>query len=89
MIDSILKAYGIVAGECQVEPLVSGLINRTWKITCEHEQYILQRVNTNVFRKPYELAENISMLKQYLAESSPGYLFVAPLKTASQRRHCS
>lgn len=81
MIDSILQAYGIQAGDSQVDPLVSGLINRTWKVTCGVEQYILQRVNTNVFKKPYELAENTSMLKHYLTESNPGYLFVAPLKT--------
>jgi len=81
MIDSILKAYGIQASDCQVAPLVSGLINRTWKVTCAAEQFILQRVNTNVFKKPYELTENTSMLRQYLAESNPGYLFVAPLKT--------
>ena len=81
VIDSILQAYGIVAGDSQIEPLVSGLINRTWKITSGTEQYILQRVNTNVFRKPFELADNIGMLKQYLAECSPGYLFVAPLKS--------
>jgi len=81
MIDSILQAYGIQTGNSQIEPLVSGLINRTWKVSCGDEQFILQRVNTNVFKKPYELAENTSMLKQYLTESNPGYLFVAPLKT--------
>jgi Ser/Thr protein kinase RdoA (MazF antagonist) len=83
VIDSILQAYGIVAGESLVEPLVSGLINRTWKVTSGTEQYILQRVNTNVFKKPYELAENISMLKQYLAKRNPDYLFVAPLRSLS------
>lgn len=81
VIDSILRAYGIVSGDSRIEPLVGGLINRTWKITSGAKQYILQRVNTNVFKKPYELAENISMLKQYLEERSPGYLFVAPLKS--------
>lgn len=79
--DSILQEYGIVAGDSRIETLASGLINRTWKVTSGAGQFILQRVNTNVFRKPDELAENISMLKKYLAESSPGYLFVAPLKS--------
>ena len=81
IIDSILQAYGIVAGDSRIEPLVSGLINRTWKITSGSDQYILQQVNTNVFRKPYELDENISKLKQYLTEFNPDYLFVAPLKS--------
>lgn len=81
VIDSVLQAYGIVAGDSRIEILVSGLINRTWKISTGAEQYILQRVNTNVFKKPDELAENISMIKLYLAENNPGYLFVAPLKS--------
>jgi len=78
MISSILKRYGI-EGHSSAEPLVSGLINRTWKITCAEKQYILQRINHNVFKKPYELAENIRMIDEYLAEHFPGYLFAAPL----------
>jgi Ser/Thr protein kinase RdoA (MazF antagonist) len=78
MISSILKAYGIHEHSF-AEPLASGLINTTWKITCGQHQYILQRVNHNVFKKPYELAENIKLIDDYLAEHSPGYLFVAPI----------
>lgn len=78
MIASILKTYGI-ADLTTVDPLVSGLINRTWKVTSGSSQYILQRINDNVFKKPYELAENIKMIDEYLAEHFPGYLFAAPL----------
>ncbi|HEX6890413.1 MAG TPA: aminoglycoside phosphotransferase family protein [Chryseolinea sp.] len=78
MIESILKTYAI-SDIVSAEPIASGLINRTWKITCEHEQYILQRINDHVFKKPSQLAENIKMIDEYLAEHSPGYLFAAPL----------
>ena len=78
MIASILKTYGI-ADFSTVDPLASGLINRTWKITSGSSQYILQRINDNVFRKPYELAENIKLIDDYLAAHFPGYVFAAPL----------
>lgn len=78
MIASILRTYGI-ADFSSADPLVSGLINRTWKITSGSNQYILQRINDNVFRKPYELAENIKMIDDYLVKHFPGYLFAAPL----------
>jgi Ser/Thr protein kinase RdoA (MazF antagonist) len=78
MIESILKTYGIseVNG---VEPLTSGLINRTWKITCGDKQYILQRINDNVFKNPHQLGDNIRMIGNYLAEHFPDYLFAAPI----------
>jgi Ser/Thr protein kinase RdoA (MazF antagonist) len=78
MIASILKTYGI-ADLSAINPLASGLINRTWKITSGSNQYILQRINDKVFRKPYELAENIKLIDDYLAAHFPGYVFAAPL----------
>ena len=81
MVASVLHAYGIGFEDCVVETLATGLINRTWKITHRQNQYILQRINDNVFKEPYGVAENIRMLDIYLAEHSPGYLFVAPIKS--------
>jgi len=80
MISSILSAYGLADGS-DVEPLVSGLINRTWKVTQGGNAYILQRINDSVFKKPYELAENIDRVGAYLALHNPGYLFVTPIKS--------
>jgi Ser/Thr protein kinase RdoA (MazF antagonist) len=81
MIASILNAYGIKFEDSQVETLASGLINSTWKVTHQQQQYIVQRINDNVFKEPYKLAANISMLDRYLVEHSPDYLFVAPIKS--------
>jgi len=80
MISLTLGAYGIRYEDSIVEPLAGGLINRTWKITSGEQQFILQRINDKVFKKPYALAANIRMLQEYLTEHSPGYLFVAPIK---------
>jgi Ser/Thr protein kinase RdoA (MazF antagonist) len=78
MIKAILKTYAI-PDIASAEPIASGLINRTWKITSGSDQYILQRINDHVFKKPSQLAENIKMIDEYLAEHFPGYLFASPL----------
>jgi hypothetical protein len=80
MISSVLKTYGINDQQCRVEPLASGLINRTWKVTQGNEAYILQRINDSVFTSPFELATNIRLIDQYLQRNSPDYLFVSPVK---------
>ncbi len=84
MISSILKAYGIQFDTCSVEPLVSGLINRTWKVTRSDQSFILQRINDNVFKKPVEIAENIRMIDEYLKEHALDYLFVSPVRDTQQ-----
>jgi thiamine kinase-like enzyme len=80
MISSILATYGLRHEDCVLETLSTGLINATWKVIQGEQHFILQRVNDTVFKKPYQLAENIDRLNQYLKKVSPGYLFVAPIK---------
>jgi Ser/Thr protein kinase RdoA (MazF antagonist) len=80
MISTILNAYGIKYEDCKIESLVSGLINKTWKITHADKAYILQRINDHVFKKPNQIAENIRMIDDYLKQTSPSYLFVSPIK---------
>lgn len=83
MISTILNAYGIDTAST-VEPLTSGLINRTWKVIQDEDQYILQKINEHVFKKPFELAENIRTIAAYLAKTSPEYLFVSPISNLNK-----
>ena len=80
MISTILNAYGISA-ESKIDQLTSGLINKTWKVTDGENQFILQQINHQVFKKPYDIAANIRMVDEYLKEHAPKYLFVAPVST--------
>ncbi|MEO6632209.1 MAG: aminoglycoside phosphotransferase family protein, partial [Mucilaginibacter sp.] len=59
----------------------SGLINHTWKISGTNHQYILQRINKNVFKAPTDIANNLVELENYLKQKAPEYLFAAPLPT--------
>jgi thiamine kinase-like enzyme len=78
MLNQILEQFGINALNYQIEEYGSGLINSTWKISGEKD-YILQRINTDVFKQPEAIAENLSKLQSYLNTQYPNYLFVAPL----------
>src|ERR1043166_4811271 len=54
------------AGEMIVEPLDSGLINRTYKVTCQLKpSFLLQQINTNVFPRPEDVQSNYIHLSQY------------------------
>ena len=81
MISTILTAYGLAA-DSKTEQLTSGLINKTWKVTDGENQFILQQINHQVFKKPYDVGANIRMVDEYLKEHAPQYLFVAPVSTA-------
>jgi hypothetical protein len=81
MLTSILTAYGFSEDQCDIVPFGTGLINHTWKITTRNEEYILQRINQNVFKNPPAIAENIRIISDYLKTHAPGYLFVTPVPT--------
>lgn len=78
----ILLQYGIRVPNEKIKPLGEGLINSTWKVEADqHREYVLQRVNNKVFKEPRHIAHNLEQLKRYVAQTEPGYKFVAPLPT--------
>jgi Ser/Thr protein kinase RdoA (MazF antagonist) len=78
MLEPILNAYGLSETTCKIEPFGSGLINHTWKISANKTDYILQRINNAVFKKPNNIADNISVIATHLKQHHPDYLFVSP-----------
>jgi Ser/Thr protein kinase RdoA (MazF antagonist) len=83
----ILENFGLKKDEYEAEKYGSGLINHTFRLRHLHgnsdKDYIIQRINTQVFRYPYALAQNHRLAADFLAEHSPDYLFPAPVKTIS------
>lgn len=79
MFDSVLEAYGLT-NNCKIISFGNGLINRTWKVDCGEEAYILQKINHQVFVNPEAIAENISLIQQYLQQHYPSYIFPTPIK---------
>ena len=84
MIDEVLKKYGLEKEPVTILPLTQGLINTTWKVSVDGSSYILQKINDQVFKRPVDITENISLLAEYLQKNDPEYFFVAPIKTIDQ-----
>lgn len=81
ILKSVLSAYGFDIDSTTVEAFGSGLINYTWRVSNAEKVYILQRINHAIFKKPEDIAANISLIAAYLQQNYPEYLFVSPLKT--------
>jgi len=81
MLDSILADFGLDKQQCIIYPFGSGLINHTWKIINGQKNYILQRINNQVFKQPDHIAHNIHLIAAYLKEKHPDYFFVVPIPT--------
>lgn len=65
-ISKILKNWTVTEGG-QIEVLTSGLINKTFKVTNpNHEKYLLQKVNTQIFSEPNKIAENVAKIAIHL-----------------------
>ena len=81
MFGSILSQYGFDESEFSVKLFGNGLINHTWKIIYAGKEFLLQRINQQVFKRPEEILENSSLLESYFKKNHPDYLFVAPLSS--------
>ncbi|MEJ2881199.1 phosphotransferase enzyme family protein [Pedobacter sp. GR22-6] len=79
MFENILPLYGLNSDKTTVKLFGDGLINHTWKVSTDDQNFILQKVNNDVFKSPGYIDENISLIKQYLDIKYPNYLFVSPV----------
>ena len=56
----ISEKFDINGTPIESTPITEGLINSTYKISTDSgHDYILQKINTNVFKNPDELMQNI------------------------------
>ena len=85
MTSNILRQFGLIEGEYDLQLIGNGLINNTWSVNNkdEGEKFILQRINRSVFGNPEDIAFNIRLLANYLKQEHPDYFFVSTLKTKS------
>ena len=73
-IKNIINQFDFQGRYFSVEELTSGNINVTYKLTYIQEdgsrqQYVLQKINTTVFKKPTELMENIRLVVNHIARA--------------------
>jgi Ser/Thr protein kinase RdoA (MazF antagonist) len=80
MLEKVLPLYGI-KNTAAIQSFGSGLIHNTWRINDGSNEYILQKINHEVFKEPSFIADNIAGIAAWLEKNHPEYFFVAPLKT--------
>jgi len=82
MFEAILKEFEINPN-ASVKPFGSGLINNTWLISNGGTDFILQRINHNVFKNPVDITSNIHLICDHFKNWHPSYLFPCPRKTVA------
>jgi len=85
MLANILHQFAFAQNNYTVTAFGSGLINNTWVVECGGKKYILQRINQNVFKTPWNIDENIMQLSHYLQQLYPGYIFTTPVSTVDNK----
>ena len=80
MISEVLFNYGL-SDNATIYPFGDGLINNTWRVEDGNNIFILQKINTAVFKHPEYILENIEAVGNYLSTHFPEYFFCKPCKT--------
>lgn len=80
----ILKFIG--TEDCTVNPISNGLINTTYLVENNQtqEKYILQKINTQVFKKPEDILNNHLKINKILLESSYQFHITKPISSSSE-----
>ena len=69
LIKKIASQFKIKGNVTRVEKILIGHINTTFHIfTDSEEDYVLQRINTNIFKDPHKLIKNIYAVTSFLSE---------------------
>ncbi len=80
----IIHAFGLNPAEYEMQKFGSGHINNTFLLSGRSgEKYVLQKINTYVFKEPEVIARNQRLAANYLAKHHPGYLFITPIPTVN------
>lgn len=68
-LNEIVKQFNINDNINDISPYGEGHINDTYLVTCDSNQYILQRINTKVFPNYYGLMDNIQQVTKFIHSS--------------------
>jgi thiamine kinase-like enzyme len=82
MMEEVLHAYGCSANSIVIA-FGNGLINDTWKVEDRSKSYILQKINTDIFKHPEFISENVQSIANYLSVHHRDYFFLTPIKTVT------
>jgi len=78
-IKNIFENFENPVSDFEVKTLVSGHINRTYLILNHSKNFILQKINTKVFKQPEILAQNILNISNHLKSKNYPHQFLKPI----------
>jgi Ser/Thr protein kinase RdoA (MazF antagonist) len=81
VLDAVLEVFDFDSGKTEVKPLGEGLINHTYKLQAGSDEFVLQKINTSVFKNPDAIAHNIKLVSDYVAANNPNYYFIVPINS--------
>ena len=82
---NIIANFQLTEKPIKISPLNSGHINDTWKVTTQnHQSFVLQRINKNVFKEPSKMMENISRVLNHLKKKNTFPKTLTIIKTKDQ-----
>ena len=85
----ILSQFKLNGNILSIEPCGSGRINKTFKVVTYNNgrhEYILQRINTDLFTEPQKLMENIENVTSFLKNNKPQNSNMEILSVVKTRR---
>ena len=64
--EKIISAYFPTVDHVELIPIVQGHINTTYKVSINEENYILQKINTSIFKHPERIISNMLLIGNHL-----------------------
>ena len=74
-LNQVLTHYGCSIENCTVSPLGNGLINDTYLVSNEQANFVLQRINKNVFKNPKDVINNAELINKHLLSKNHNNLY--------------
>ena len=69
-IDTVLNHYDFDFSKVEITPLGNGHINSTYRLTTPKFEFVLQKINHDIFTKTVELSENAQKINTHLAKQN-------------------
>jgi hypothetical protein len=86
-LEHILKLFGLEPDNYTYKPFGSGHINTTFSLDSisDSKQFVLQKININVFKEPQIIAKNIGNTSDYLAKNHQNIYLSTKLKPQAKK----
>lgn len=85
---AIFNQFAVDGEPISFTPCKIGLINATYFVKTENSEYVLQKINTNVFKKPQEVMANYAAVTEHLQKKNIPTLHLVPTKDGKSFLEC-